>query len=116
MKLSYWEKNLLQSKRDVIIIGGGLVGLSAAIQLRSLFPNYHITILEKQLFGAAASSRNAGFACFGSVSEILADLEYYGEEKVFDIVSKRRKGLHNIKKNFEDIGFEENCKELSLFC
>jgi hypothetical protein len=31
-----------------------------------------------------ASTKNAGFACFGSISEIIDDLKSHSEEEVFN--------------------------------
>ena len=57
-----------------------------------------------------ASTKNAGFACFGSLSEILDDLNSHTEDEVFDIVQKRWEGLQLLRKNLGDkaIDFQEN--------
>ena len=43
--------------------------------LKQRFPKKNIIILEKGIFPQGASTKNAGFACFGSISEILNDLD-----------------------------------------
>jgi len=100
MKLSYWDKSILQKPCDVLIIGAGLVGLSSAISLKKRIPSMSIEILEKQSYGALASSRNAGFACFGSLSEIYADIAKYGEEQTIALLQKRRRGIRNLIDKF----------------
>jgi len=57
-----------------------------------------------------ASTRNAGFACFGSVTELIADTMSIGEDKMLDIVELRYKGLKKIRKIFRDkeIGYEHS--------
>jgi len=93
MRLSYWEQKSLIGDPDVVIIGAGIVGLTAAKCILEAHPKLKVTIMEGQAIGALASSRNAGFACFGSVSELVADIATYGEDKVLELLDLRRKGL-----------------------
>ncbi|RYZ47414.1 MAG: FAD-binding oxidoreductase, partial [Sphingobacteriales bacterium] len=65
--LSYWEKTSFLHY-DHIVIGSGIVGLSTALELRGRFPSSRILVLERGLLPTGASSRNAGFACMGSVT------------------------------------------------
>lgn len=99
--LSYWEKkNFLHY--DFIVIGAGIVGLSAAIQYKERHPSASVLVLERGLFPSGASSKNAGFACFGSLTEILDDLENLPEAEVLGLVQKRLAGLLGIRKKFGD--------------
>lgn len=99
--LSYWEKkNFLHY--DLIVIGAGIVGLSAAIQYKERFPSRSVLVLERGLFPTGASSKNAGFACFGSLTEILDDLETLPESEVLGLVQRRYEGLLGIRKKFGD--------------
>jgi len=105
--ISYWEKkNFIQY--DYIVIGAGIVGLSTAIHLKVKFPDKSVMVVERGIFPSGASSRNAGFACFGSVSEILDDLEHLTEDEVVELVAKRYNGLSEITEIFgEDLlGYE----------
>lgn len=99
--LSYWEKkNFLHY--DFIVIGAGIVGLSAAIQYKERHPSASVLVLERGLFPTGASSKNAGFACFGSLTEILDDLEILPESEVLGLVQRRYEGLLGIRKKFGD--------------
>ena len=49
---------------------------------------------------SGASSRNAGFACFGSFTELLSDEKNLGENEMLELVEKRFKGLEKIGKKF----------------
>jgi len=80
MNLSYWEKDVYFDKIDVVIIGSGIVGLTAALRLKQKESKLKIVVLERGLFPDGASNRNAGFACFGSPSELLEDLQTHTEE------------------------------------
>lgn len=99
--LSFWEQtSFLQY--DLIVIGGGIVGLSTAIQYKKKEPKASVLVLERGLFPTGASTKNAGFACFGSLTEILDDLEILDEEGVLSLVEKRYRGLCAIREVFGD--------------
>lgn len=100
--LSYWEKSSYLSQRDVVIIGSGIVGLNAAITIKEKNPSLSVLILERGALPMGASTKNAGFACFGSVSELLDDLEKESEEQVFSLVERRWKGLMNLRQKIGD--------------
>jgi cation diffusion facilitator CzcD-associated flavoprotein CzcO len=72
--LSFWEKSLYFESLDFTIIGAGIVGLSTAIFLKEKFPRSKILILERGYLPSGASTKNAGFACFGSPTELYDDL------------------------------------------
>ena len=44
-----------------LIIGAGITGLSAARKLSQIYPNQTIIIVDGQLAGEGASSRNSGY-------------------------------------------------------
>jgi glycine/D-amino acid oxidase-like deaminating enzyme len=97
MNLSYWEQSIFTENIDVIIIGSGIVGLNAAITLKEKAPKLKVVIVERGTFPAGASTKNAGFACFGSVSELLDDLEEQSEEQVWNTLLKRWEGLQRLQ-------------------
>ena len=74
MNLSFWELKNWFWNVDYTIVGSGIVGLHAALKLRNRFPESKILIIEKGMLPQGASTKNAGFACFGSISEIIDDL------------------------------------------
>ncbi|MFT6148498.1 MAG: glycine/D-amino acid oxidase-like deaminating enzyme [Saprospiraceae bacterium] len=106
MNLSFWENSTFFAEVDAAIIGSGLVGLNAALTLKSLQPNWKIIVLEKGILPSGASTKNAGFACFGSPSELLDDLEYQSEDTVFDLVQQRWEGLRRLLDTVGDINLE----------
>jgi glycine/D-amino acid oxidase-like deaminating enzyme len=107
MQLSYWEHDAMLDA-DVIVIGGGIVGLQTALELRERYPQQSIVVLERGLLPAGASSRNAGFACFGSLTEILGDLDTMGEAAVLAMIERRWRGLGRLRQRFGDdaIGYQ----------
>jgi glycine/D-amino acid oxidase-like deaminating enzyme len=102
MQLSYWELKNWFTNVDYTIVGSGIVGLHAALRLRERFPDSKIVILEKGMLPQGASTKNAGFACFGSLSEIIDDLKSLPEEEVIQLVQKRWKGLQLLRKRLGD--------------
>ncbi|MEM9648841.1 MAG: FAD-dependent oxidoreductase [Bacteroidota bacterium] len=108
MHLSYWEYKTWFSKVDFTIIGSGIVGLNCALGLRERFPSAKILVLEKGILPQGASTKNAGFACFGSISEVLADLKSHSEEEVVALVQKRWQGIQLLRELLGDeaLGFQ----------
>ncbi len=106
MNLSYWEHQSWLSNIDFTIIGSGIVGLNTALRLREKYPSANILILERGFLPNGASTKNAGFACFGSLSEILDDLNTHSEEEVVQLVQKRVKGLALLRKTLGDEAIE----------
>jgi glycine/D-amino acid oxidase-like deaminating enzyme len=99
---SYWETKHFIHHWDAVIIGSGITGLTTGIFLRRKFPQWKVAILERGVLPSGASTRNAGFACFGSVSEILDDLSSMPEKEVFDLVAKRYEGLQILRELLGD--------------
>ncbi|RAJ87749.1 glycine/D-amino acid oxidase-like deaminating enzyme [Chitinophaga dinghuensis] len=107
--LSYWEKtSLLQY--DYIIVGSGIVGLSTAISIKEADENARVLVLEREVLPTGASTKNAGFACIGSLTEILSDLQTMSEAEVLQLVQMRYEGLQLLRQRLGDnaIGYTEN--------
>ena len=88
-QISIWEKESFFSPQDIIIIGSGFSGLWSALHIKTLHPNYKVTILERGLIPTGASTRNAGFSCFGSPSELIHDVRSRGANEMWKLVSMR---------------------------
>ena len=106
--VSIWESETFFAPQDVIIIGSGFVGLWSALHLKQAHPKAKITILERGIIPTGASTRNAGFACFGSLSELMHDAQMMGTEKMLAVAEMRYKGLQSIQQYFKkkEIDFE----------
>lgn len=102
MKLSYWEQKSWLSQIDYTIVGSGIVGLNTALKLKKKHPNAKLLILEKGVLPQGASTKNAGFASFGSISELLEDLKHHTEQEVIDLVQQRINGLQLLRDNLGD--------------
>jgi len=108
MTLSIWEKESFFASKDLIIIGSGFVGLWSAYYIKKRYPNKSVTILERGMIPTGASTRNAGFACFGSITELMEDVATLGLDKTLELVEMRYQGLQRIQKVFKErvIDFE----------
>lgn len=96
-KLSYWERKSYFDEIDFLIIGAGIVGYSTALNLRVLHPESKIVVIERGYLPSGASSKNAGFACFGSATELIDDLKKIPEKEVWDTVKLRWNGLKQLR-------------------
>jgi glycine/D-amino acid oxidase-like deaminating enzyme len=114
--ISIWEQETFFAPQDIIIAGSGFNGLWAALFLKKKSPKLRITILEGGPIPAGASTRNAGFACFGSLSELVYDGALMGTEKMQQLVELRYQGLQRIRKQFKPAQIDfELCGGYELF-
>ena len=96
MNFSYWEQQSFLHY-DALIIGSGIVGLSAAYYLKIKYPDWKIAVLERGMLPSGASTKNAGFACFGSISELIEQEKTAGTEGLLQLVERRWKGLLRLR-------------------
>ena len=101
MQTSFWEHDAM-TQAHCVVIGAGLIGLQTALKLRERLPTQRIVVLERGVFPSGASSRNAGFACFGSLTEILADIDTMGVDAALDMVEQRWRGLASLRQLIGD--------------
>lgn len=79
MTTSYWRQALSTIDCDVLVIGAGICGLSAALQFQRR--GLKVRIVERHNIGAGASSRNAGFLMRGAAENYAAAIREYGRER-----------------------------------
>ncbi len=101
MAISVWEQSTYFAPKDLVIVGCGFVGLWTAYEAIQKNPKLNITILERGVIPSGASTRNAGFSCFGSVSELMYDVQLMGEATMLETVKMRYDGLQRIQKVFK---------------
>jgi glycine/D-amino acid oxidase-like deaminating enzyme len=99
---SYWENELYQQKYDLIILGAGLTGLSAGFFYKDRFPESKVLVIDRGYYPIGASTRNAGFACIGSVGELISDLEIESEDVVKQRIKDRYEGLLLLRNTLGD--------------
>ncbi|MFN5417225.1 MAG: NAD(P)/FAD-dependent oxidoreductase [Flavobacteriia bacterium] len=108
--LSYWERQTYFQDLDFVVVGAGIVGCSTAFHLKKKFPSAKILMLERGFLPMGASTKNAGFACFGSVTELCDDLSKIPENEVWNTVQKRYEGLIYLKELIgeKNLDFQQN--------
>lgn len=107
-QLSHWEWESFFKDIDVLIVGSGITGLSAAIHLKEQAPSMKVVVIDRGPLPIGASTRNAGFACFGSLSELIDDLSHSSREEVLELVAQRYEGLCRLRERYNDtaIGYQ----------
>lgn len=106
---SYWEQQSFINY-DHIVVGAGIVGLSTAIEIKTASPDTNVLVCERGFLPTGASTKNAGFACMGSVTELLDDLSTMSEGEVLTLFEQRKEGLSILRNRLGDdnIGYKEN--------
>lgn len=86
MTVSTWQIQDNPEKRifDLILIGAGIAGLSAAYWYRCKFPTASVLILEKNTVGFGASGKNAGFVTCGSVGHFQKLIDLWGLDQAME--------------------------------
>jgi gamma-glutamylputrescine oxidase len=113
MSVSFWQDSGSTNKiqKDIVIIGGGLAGLSTAYWLQQEDPSLEIAVVEKYEIGSGASGRNAGFITCGSVEHFNRLVSKHGREEASAIWGFSETNLkllkeHIIKGSEDDLLFE----------
>ncbi|MDC1039231.1 FAD-dependent oxidoreductase [Candidatus Pelagibacter sp.] len=89
---------ILQSNEDCewLVIGAGYTGLSAARKLGQLYPNKKIILIDAQLAGEGASSRNSGYLVDTTLNDgFTSNKELDNYKKKSDIYDL---GINTVKK------------------
>ena len=94
---SFWERQYYPQHWDFIVVGGGFCGVSLAYHFQKQNPRARVLILERDILAEGASSKNAGFACYGTVGEYQSDLKLMGAEAALNLIEQRIKGLEFLK-------------------
>ncbi|MBW8011806.1 MAG: FAD-dependent oxidoreductase [Chloroflexi bacterium] len=95
-------------KADIVIIGGGFTGLSAAYNIRKKYPNKKIVLLEGACCGYGASGRNGGFCITTDWIEGMEGFDLENRKKTLGMSSY---GLRQIKQVISEYGVECDLEE-----
>lgn len=122
MTTSHWQRQhsfiTPDISTDVLVVGGGYVGLSTAYWITELRPDLKVTVLERSQCGSGASGRNAGFLTLGSASFYKSLCVKWGKEKALGLFQFAEESLElahrHILKSSPEIKFERTTS-LTLF-
>jgi glycine/D-amino acid oxidase-like deaminating enzyme len=98
--LSYWESKIWKKKFDLIVVGSGITGATAAIHFAKRNLGKRILVVDQFQFGLGATSKNAGFICFGSPSELLETKKNFGVDFLESQLRKKWHGHQILLKTF----------------
>jgi glycine/D-amino acid oxidase-like deaminating enzyme len=87
---------------DAVVVGAGIVGLTAATAFKRMHPGASVAVVDADPFSGGGTTRNAGFACFGSASELEADRAQLGDERALQLVKRRVRGLAALRARWSD--------------
>ncbi|HRX29909.1 MAG TPA: FAD-dependent oxidoreductase [Saprospiraceae bacterium] len=93
MNLSFWEREYYQFEQSIVILGAGFTGLSTALSILDRDAHANIIIVDRSLLPQGASTKNAGFSCFGSITELLDDLQKMPVEQCIELIKMRKSGI-----------------------
>ena len=95
MNLSFWKLKNCFSQVDYAIVGSGIVGFYCALRLRELNIKSKILTLKKEILTQGANTKNAGFTCFASISEITTYFkQMYSCKEKSNLLTMRPKVAH----------------------
>ncbi|MBI4674674.1 MAG: FAD-binding oxidoreductase [Chloroflexi bacterium] len=82
-ELDSFANRPLPERADVVVIGGGYTGLSAALRLAKL--GARVTLLERETLGWGASSRNGGMVLTGHKHGVGEMMQEFGATKAHEL-------------------------------
>ena len=88
---------------DVVILGGGYVGMWTAWQLIQRQPGIDIAILEQDICGGGPSGRNGGLT-YGLWDDIESIVELFGAERGVDLCVKAEASFEELATWAEERG------------
>ena len=113
--ISFWEKNWL-TDYDYVVIGAGIVGCFTALKIARENKNTKVALIERGILPLGASTKNAGFACFGSISEIEKNRKEMSNDNLLSLLELRIRGLEKLRNDLGDKNISySNCNGYELF-
>ncbi|MDH4582843.1 FAD-dependent oxidoreductase [Pseudomonas sp. BN415] len=91
-------------RADVVVVGAGFAGLSAALELRAL--GAEVVVLEQEFTGFGASGRNAGYLAGSMGVEFELFVRRVGVEQATKIVSFYDEGVAYVEKRLVELSID----------
>jgi glycine/D-amino acid oxidase-like deaminating enzyme len=111
MSVSIWQdkkkRTSIEDRNfDVVIIGGGIAGLSTAYWILKENQGLKVALVEKGQVGDGATGRNAGFITCGSVEHFNRLVSKHGKEEALSIWKFSERNLDLLEREIIS-GFED---------
>ncbi|MBB5703947.1 gamma-glutamylputrescine oxidase [Ochrobactrum daejeonense] len=90
---------------DIVVIGGGLAGLSAALQMARA--GKKVVVLEAESIGFGASGRNGGFVSPGFATDTASIAAQAGKGVADDLHKLSIEGVEFVRQNIADLRITE---------
>ena len=87
---------------DVVLVGGGILGLSTAREFKKDNPNSRVVVLESEVIGAGPAGRNAGFTTTLFGLEPHVTKLRWGKQKTIDACHYAIRSVNYTKQLIED--------------
>jgi gamma-glutamylputrescine oxidase len=94
---------------DVAVVGGGLAGLSAAIELRQR--GFEVTLLEAASVGHGASGRNGGQAIYGLACDITTIEDQLGRDAAAQVFAMSIEALDLMRERIARFGIDCDARD-----
>ncbi|KAI8081556.1 FAD dependent oxidoreductase [Halteromyces radiatus] len=98
----------LPTKADIVIIGGGITGLSTAYWLTKLNPTQSVVVLEARGLSSGATGRNGGIICPGLNDNFDHIVQKYGEKEAERLVDFDYRNVDMLAQFLEEHGDKDN--------
>ncbi|MEL6783603.1 MAG: FAD-binding oxidoreductase [Pseudomonadota bacterium] len=111
-KPTAWPTLIGEMKADAVIVGGGLAGLTTALELA--LGGLHVVLLEAKRVGWGASGRNGGFVSGGFAEDLAPILKRVGVEHTRSLYTQAARGRDYVREKVEHTSILQGKGGLSL--
>jgi len=91
-----WSERPLPEKTDVLVIGGGYTGTTAAIRLRQA--GAQVVVIDQEKLGTTASARNGGMSLTGLSQGVASSEKKLGKEKTKQLFAESVESVNTVER------------------
>ena len=119
-KISIWEDSIKiknynklnrNIKTDILIIGGGITGISTLYHLDNT--KYKVTLVEQNRIGMSTTSKSTGKLTYLQNDLLTIIKNVHGEKILLDYINSQKEAINNIKGLIEKLNIDCNLEKTS---